>query len=596
MTQSQNLMSPQNNPRWSVTALSLYGGISFAVIALLSLVWLGTIELSLLEIIGLPALAILLARNRRSRETEQAIGITFDELSEKNRMLRMTEAAAHVGHWRMSFSDDHLFWSDETFAIYGLPVGATPTLEKAIEHYHPADRAAVTNAVETARLTGKPYSFQARLVRPNGEIRHTEAIAQIETDENGLPSAMFGVLADRTEEVLLRNELIMARDDADAAGNAKSSFLAKMSHEIRTPMNGVIGFADLLLTGHLPEKQRRYAELIAESGKSLTLLLNDILDLSKIEAGEISINPQCVDLPHLARQCIRLIEPQAREKGIELELVTAPDMPRNLLVDPLRLRQILGNLLSNAVKFTEAGFVRLAIEASEGTIRCRVQDSGIGISSDGMEHIFSPFMQADSSISSKHGGTGLGLSISRQLARKMSGSVSATSTLGSGSTFTLVLPLIIAQSEEPEIATLRQLPKIDRKQSIRALLAEDYDINQMLVSAMAEQIGLNLDIAENGIEAIGMIEQAAADGQAYNVILMDLQMPEMGGIDATIALRRMGYNAVDLPIIALTANAFPEDIAACLEAGMQGHLSKPLTVQALSEEMRNWLEPSKKAA
>ncbi|MGB3794883.1 MAG: ATP-binding protein [Alteraurantiacibacter sp.] len=515
------------------------------------------------------------------------------DLTERNRLLRMTEENANVGHWRMDFATDELFWSDQTYKIYGLAQEQLPTLQGAIDAFHHEDRHSIADAVETARLSGKPYRVGARLIRPDGTIRHTEVVARVEFDSNGSPAAIFGIFVDRTDETLMRENLIDARNEAEASGAAKASFLAKMSHEIRTPMNGIVGFADLLLKEELEAHQRRMAELIAESGKSLTLLLNDILDLSKIEAGETVIRKEPIDTGHIARQVARLFEPQVREKGLNLQVYVSPDVPTNLLGDDLRLRQILSNLLGNAIKFTERGKVEIRVEVICNQLHCKVIDTGIGIPETARNKIFEPFTQSDAKVEERYGGTGLGLAICRQLATLMSGLLDLESVEGQGSEFTIILPI--------EYAPLRSVVPVKParskvKEHQRILLAEDYDINQYLIAEMAKTAGVDLDIAEDGEQAVRLVRDAEAQGSQYAVVLMDMQMPVLDGVAATRKIRSMGMDADRLPIIALSANAFPDDIEECLDAGMQGHLAKPLGYDAFVGEISRWLETSSLAA
>lgn len=514
-------------------------------------------------------------------------------LKEQNEWLRMTERLAHVGHWRMKFSDNSLHWSEETYKIHGWDLDRSLVLEDAISVYHPDDRDDVNQAVETARQTGKPYSFRARLIRPDGETRHVEAVAQIECDDRGTPVAMFGVLADRTHEHEMREALVKASDEAFAAAQAKSTFLATMSHEIRTPMNGVLGFADLLSRSDLPPREKQFVEMIGDSARAMTMLLNDILDLSKIEAGELQVREEPTDIAHLANHAARLVQPQAREKGLEVRLHIDDDLPQQSITDPLRLRQILANLLGNAVKFTEQGFVALRVCKRGDEVEFTVRDTGPGIAAQEQETVFDAFAQAGANSFSAQGGTGLGLAISRRLAELLGGSIELTSTPGEGCTFTLLVrapeavqkPAFKAADDRPA-ANDSASPKGGRH---RVLLAEDYDINQMLVEAMAEQAGIELEVADNGQIALAMIEEASAKGTPYALVLMDLQMPVMDGLDAAARLRSNGFDAEDLPIVAMTANAFPEDIAECRKAGMQDHLAKPLTFEQFRHTLTKWL-------
>ena len=516
---------------------------------------------------------------------------TVEELTNRISWLRMTENLAHVGHWRLSFEDNSLFFSDETYAIHGWPKDKVPVLEEGFASYHEEDRAVVENAVATARETGEPYSFQARLFRPDGEMRHVEAVAQVEKDHDGTPTALFGVFADRTDEFKMREALVQAGEQAFAAADAKTTFLATMSHEIRTPMNGVVGFADLLLGTKLDKQQQQFAEMIAESARAMTMLLNDILDLSKIEAGEITLNREPTEIRHLLKHAIRLVEPQAREKGLTLELEFGENLPSRVMTDPLRLRQILGNLLGNAVKFTQRGFVALLIDYRDDRLTATVRDSGVGIPVEQHEIIFDAFAQAEAGARCENGGTGLGLAISRQLAELLDGSLTMESIEGEGSAFTLSIEAkaIDVVREKP----IKKLPQQKRSNNRkRVLVAEDYDINQMLVKAMAERAGFDIRIAEDGGVALAMVEQAEAEDEPFALVLMDLQMPKMDGFEAVRRLREKGYDPNTLPIVAMTANAFPEDMEKCLAIGMQDHLAKPVSYEAFCSTVEKWIDGS----
>ena len=538
-------------------------------------------------------------------------GRMLDELQEKNRLLLLTETVAHTGHWRLDFITDHLYFSPETFAIHGLPNGPQPPLEMAVEAFQEDDRAMVAEHFANARNSGQDFTFRARLIQRSGEIRHVESRGIVEQAADGTAIAMFGVLIDKTDEVRLLEELTAARDAAESAMQAKGAFLANMSHEIRTPMNGVVGFADLLLRSDLTTDQRQQVQLIAESGRAMTLLLNDILDLSKIEAGELATTREPVALHHIARHAIRVVEPSAREKNLSLDLKIDDDVPEAILGDGLRLRQVLLNLIGNAVKFTDRGLVSLTLQRAGSTIECSVRDTGIGIPADGLEAIFGDFVQIGSPLHGQgqsHGqprgpgqrvGTGLGLAISARLAALMGGTLKAYSIVGTGSTFVLRIPIHeIDRSGAAEAygAAANQAGELvvqegddEKLRTGRVLLAEDYDINQMLIAAMAEEAGVELVIAENGRVAVSMVEQAAAAGDPFALVLMDMQMPEMDGMTAARELRKRGFAAAELPIVALTANAYPEDIDNCLAAGMQAHCSKPLSMDRFEQILRRWL-------
>ncbi len=524
---------------------------------------------------------------------------SLTRLEEKNRWLTLTEAHARVGHWRLDLRTDEVYWSKAVFAMHGLPPGEPPDLEKALAYFHADDRDMVSENVERARETGLSYTFRARINGADGQQRHVAAIAQVEKNEEGTPIALFGVLADRTVDEQMQRDLRNARDNAHALAQAKGTFLARMSHEIRTPMNGVLGFAELLGQSALDPQQRRHTDLIIESGQTLQTLLNDILDLSKIEAGRVEINPGVEDIRHLVYRVTQLVEPAAREKNIRLAYHTAPDLPRHMVIDALRLRQILGNLLSNAVRHTDEGRVSLDVRCVEGKLCLSVSDTGIGISDSMKDAIFDPFTQDNHASGQQRGGTGLGLAISRQLAELMNGSLTVRSEPGKGSVFTLTLPLVGADAparsqDDGDARTIAA-----HSQSVvdpiggepRILLAEDYDINRELITDMARRIGIAIECAEDGAQAVAMVQRARETGTPYALVLMDLQMPRMNGLEAARTLREAGIEANELPIIALTANAFADDVKNCLVAGMQEHLAKPVSMDALGQVLTHWISP-----
>lgn len=430
---------------------------------------------------------------------------------------------------------------------------------------------------------------------PDGWI-WLEANSRLVRDERGDPVEVVSSIRDVSKRKALEFALDEARSKAEDAVRAKSSFLANMSHEIRTPMNGVLGFTDLLLAGELSTEQHHHAELIADSGRAMMRLLNDILDLSKVEAGQMKIAHEPFDLPHALKACLKLITPAVAQKGVALECEFDPDLPRLVKGDGLRLRQIVLNLLGNAAKFTEHGSVTLRAlhghDRNGSTVRIEVRDTGIGIAHDRQAGIFEQFAQADTDVAARFGGTGLGLSISVQLARLMGGEISLASESGIGSQFFLTLPITPVDERRSHN---RELTKEDdvsahviEQRPLRVLVAEDHDVNQVLIAAMLKQLGCESAIANDGAEAVAMVQDAVARKAPYDIVLMDMQMPLMDGIDATTAIRVAGIDPAMLPILALTANAYAEDIASCLASGMQAHLAKPLLLADLKVALAHW--------
>ncbi|MEQ5787690.1 response regulator [Erythrobacter sp. NFXS35] len=434
---------------------------------------------------------------------------------------------------------------------------------------------------------------------PDGTPVFLEADCAIIRDPaTGLREGVVVAARDVTERVELELLLTRARRHAENAAQAKSEFLANMSHEIRTPMNGVLGFAELLLQGELDADQQRHAEMIVQSGRSMMMLLNDVLDLSKIESGQFTVDHAPVDLRATLAECAALHRHAAEQKGLTLEFAggagDAPDGRRDderqpwVVTDGLRLRQIMLNLLGNAVKFTETGSIRLSYQVSEGDVCITVADTGIGITNARLETIFQPFIQGESSTARRFGGTGLGLSISRQLATLLGGRIAVESEPGTGSRFTLSLPARLASPDRAR-AEAEPIAPADLPAASCILLVEDHDINRMLMTEMLESCGQEVAIAHDGNEAIAMVIDTVMRGTLFDLVLMDVQMPGCDGYAATRAIRAEGIGPDLLPIVALTANAFPEDIAAARAAGMQAHLAKPIALTDLARALQRWL-------
>ena len=448
------------------------------------------------------------------------------------------------------------------------------------------------------RKHGETYVDFARISpvrQPDGRISH-----YLSTQEDISDKKHIGAELDRyrghLEQLVAERTLQLAEalDKAEAATRAKSAFLANMSHEIRTPMNAIVGLAHLLERAGPTPTQEAMLTKIGTAADHLLSIINDVLDLSKIDAGKLSLDHTGFKLDDLCDHVVDLIRDKAEAKGLGLNIDLDPRLAgQPLLGDPQRLGQILLNLAGNAVKFTEQGSVTLCsrlLEEGEADLRlrCEVRDTGIGIGSEARARLFAEFEQADTSTTRKYGGTGLGLAISRRLIEIMGGEIGMDSTPGVGSTFWLTVRF---DKDLRATAGVGIAPETDAEQSLRRgyrgarmLLVEDDDINQEVALAILSETGLAIDLANDGVEAVAMARRSV-----YDLILMDMQMPKMDGLEATRQIRQLpGYAAI--PILAMTANAFGEDRDRCLEAGMDDFLSKPIKPDLLFGVILKWLD------
>lgn len=493
-------------------------------------------------------------------------------LADQRERLDVALQAAQMGSFRWDLKSGAVDFDAHLLSLYGAAHGADPTetYSRAID---PADLAQVEADTARSMETGE-LRTRFRIHRPDGSSTWLESRARVYYDDAGQPDYAVGVNLDVRASIENERALVAAREAALQASRAKSAFLATMSHEIRTPLNGVVGLAAALARTGLNAHQRDLLRALLASGRALRALIDDILDLSKIEAGGMEVRSAPLSLRGLLAELTDLLGAAAQDKGLTLSWEVAPGTHDLWLGDAPRLRQVLLNVVGNGLKFTDEGAVEVVAEAAAPGVVFTVRDSGIGISDDAQRKLFRPFVQIDGSTTRRHGGTGLGLAISQQLVRHMGGEISVDSVPQEGSTFRFGVAMTRVDAE------LDPGPQRDEGRlpgSLRVLVAEDNPVNQLVVREQLAALGIrDAAWATDGAEAVTLAHQ-----RAYDVVLMDCQMPTLDGYDATRRIRADGA-CQNAAVVALTAHATVEDRERCIDAGMDGFVTKPVGVEELA--------------
>ena len=517
--------------------------------------------------------------------TELKAALSAAERSEARLNLALALTGVHV--WELDFAHGRIFKAGAEESFYEQPQTFEGLRQDIYGAIDPRDQELVREAWQRHVYEGVPYRPQYRIARSDGKEVWVEGATRFSFDRNGLPVRLLGAIRNITAAKAAELKLVQAIGAAEAANLAKSQFLAAMSHEIRTPLNGVLGMAQAMAADALSQAQRTRLEIIRESGQALLAVLNDVLDISKIEAGKLDLEATEFDLETVAESARHAFLALAQSKDVALTLEVSANARGVYLGDATRVRQILYNLVSNGLKFTDRGAVAVKVTRSGGWVRLTVTDSGIGIAPDDLERLFEKFEQADASTTRRYGGSGLGLAISRQLAELMGGRIEVRSRVGAGSTFRVYLRLAWIGGPRRQALAPAVAPIAAAAAGLRLLAAEDNEINQLVLKTLLGQIGVEPTVVADGAAAVEAWERGD-----WDAILMDVQMPRM---DGPTAARRIRQREAELgrrrtPIIALTANAMAYQAEAYLAAGMDSVVAKPIEVGELFAALQRVLE------
>lgn len=563
-----------------------------------------------------------LQQNQRDLEAsnarlEQTVNERTERLRRQSALLEAVGAQAQVGAWEYDLSSDQTYWSETTKAIFEVEQDFTPNERKTLSFFGESEAQKLVVARNQAEQLGTPWNLELMLTTAKGQQRWIVSTGEAEF-ENEQCVRLFGSIQDIDHRVRASQELLKAKEKAEQADELKTGFLTSLSHEIRTPMNGIIGMLNVLIENDLNTSQLAQAKVALSSAETLLALLNDMIDISRIESGKFTLSPINFDLHELFSSQVSLWRNKAEEKGLKLVLSTDALAFQYAFADPHRICQIVSNLINNAIKFSHSGTIELRaatkIHRQRAELIISLSDQGIGIDKAKQSVIFQAFTRGDFKLTGDLGGAGLGLNIVKELAELMDGSVELESQEGEGSTFTVKLTIGVADAGiEEEFNARSQLnsPAANTENPITvltkslegskstvestpnehktALVVEDNPVNQLVASALLEQQGWQSEVVQDGIDALKVLAKNR-DKSRFQLILMDCLMPNMNGYETTQKIRsgESGDEYRSIPIIAMTANAMKGDKEKCIKAGMDDYLSKPVTPDSLRQVLQKW--------
>lgn len=510
--------------------------------------------------------------------------ISEDDFGSNSMLLEEAELLAQLGSWTFHAEENQMNWSKGFFRILGLSYDLKPrSIEEYVKCIPKEDQKTITKAIETLIKTGKDFQLELDHQRSNGEIRHCIVKGKLKQKVKG-HTLLYGTIQDLTERIEFENSLEEARNKAVEMAGLKQKFFTNISHEIRTPMNAILGFTELLEESDLKEEHAKYVRYIQTSAQNLLIIINDLLDFSKIESGKFSLQPDTFNPHELFDNINNTFINTCQKKNLNWVVEVDPSIPSSLYSDAVRLNQILVNLIGNAIKFTPEGSVEVYVRRSKETedkiwLDIEVMDSGKGIPSSQIDKIFDSFHQVQSK-KRKSQGTGLGLSIVKALVDLLEGQITLTSSVGKGTSFYLKIPFL------KSVKTGRLSNQINSTgqvlSGVSVLVAEDQEMNQKLIQKVLEKRGAKVCLEDNGKKALQKCHT-----EEFDIILMDVQMPVMDGLESTKEIRKFNEN---IPIIGLTAHAIPEEQKKCIAAGMNAVITKPFETKKLIQTIKNLTE------